>query len=197
MNRTKKVPLNIPVKRRNQQGVRSNQGPLVAPRVLQQVLEVTSNVFPTTGLGVLSQTVGIDPVSLLLAARLTGYRALADEVRIDLVSMTLDPIHGTSSSGRAVMYIERDPTAAIVGTVDLASDQRERVIGSVRDRLSLTWRPQEPTDREFNLLNPGTTSLGSFQVLCDNVYVQGTIAPNSTPIWTRVIRVALTIRGRP
>lgn len=145
----------------------------------------------------MSQTFTISPAGLMLAARLTGYQALADEYRIDLASLTLQPLHGSNSSGRAVLYIERDPLAAAVATVELASDQRERVILSARDTASLSWRPQEPADKEFQLLNPGTTSLGSFKVVGDGFYVQGAIPAAAVTIWTAVFRVALTIRGRP
>lgn len=149
--------------------------------------------------GTISSTIAVvDPAGSILAARLTGYRALADECRIDSMSVTLSPVYGKSSNGRVAMYIDRDPSSAIVASVERASDQREKVIGLLSETLSLTWRPQEPADRGFELLNPGTTVLGYFRIVADTLSDGGgTAIPVSTLTHTATIRVNFTIRGRP
>jgi len=171
----------------------------VTIQALQKVTESFSQNILTTGAAVGSITLAaIDPAGLLLATRLTGYRALADEVRIDEVQFHLKPVYGSSSSGRCCMYIERDPTAAIVASVSLAQDQREQRSFALYEPASITWRPQEPADYEFNLLNPGTTSLGSVFLVADTMQVPaGTNLPNGTIMYTLTITVKMVIRGRP
>ncbi len=170
------------------------------PSGLQQIHEVWgTQVVIAAAAGTISQSFAISPAGLLLAARLAGYQTLADEVRIDLANVVLTPVLSRTAPGRVTMYIERDPTAAVVATVDLASDQRERFVGSVRDPLSLTWRPQEPDDLQFNLLNPGTTSLGKFCVVGDSIKRSDgvTATVGGELVFTAQIRVAMTLRGRP
>ncbi len=143
-----------------------------------------------------SDTTTISPAGLLLAARLAGYQAVADEVRIDRVDVEYQPVLGRSGSGRVGAYIERDPTAAAVATVELASDQREAVSGNVSMPYVLHWRPQEPADREFNLLNPGSTALGKV-ILLGSVIADSGTAVNNYVVFIKRVHVWMTIRGRP
>jgi hypothetical protein len=145
---------------------------------------------------ILTISYNISPAALLLAGRLAGYQAIADEVRIDFVRTTLTPVLGASSSGRSALYIERDPAAALVATVNLADDQRERVVGRVHQPLQISWRPQEPNDLQFNLLNPGTVSLGKFGLVGDNI-TDANAANYSGVVYNVQFLVAMTIRGRP
>jgi len=144
----------------------------------------------------ISDITTISPAGLLLAARLAGYRAVADEVRIDQVDVEYQPCLGRAGSGRIGAYIERDSTAAAVATVELASDQRESVSGNVSVPYVLHWRPQEPADREFHLLNPGSTALGQFIFLGTAIFDANT-AVNNYVAFIKRVHVRMTIRGRP
>lgn len=145
----------------------------------------------------MSSRFGVTPAGLLIAARLSAYQGVADEVRIDSVTVTLVPVFGMTASGRVAFYLERDPAAAAVATVELASDQREVVTGRPQQTLRLSWRPQEPADREFNLLNPGTVSLGLFTIVADSLANSGVAVPIATNVFTARIVTRMTIRGRP
>jgi len=168
--------------------------------VLQQVKEAYSGQVQISGsvAGTISFTKALQPSTILLAARLAGYQALADQIRIDKVTLKLNPIYGSSASGRVTCYIERDPTAAIVASVDLANDQREVVRGKFSSPMSITWRPQQPTDYSFNLLNPGTVSLGTIYVIGDALKdTTGTTAAVSTNAFSYTVVTWFTLRGRP
>jgi len=163
------------------------------------VTEITPVSIATTGAGVCTNAaLTITPSVLVVAARLAGYQAIYDEVRIDKIHVTLHPILGSTTAGRVAFYLERDPAAGAVGSVALALGQRELAQGSIRNTLSLNWAPQEPADWEFNLLNPGTVSLGKFVVMADSLADGAGVAlPNATTMYTADIRVAMTLRGRP
>jgi len=168
------------------------------PGILTQISERRNGDVSTSAAGVISSGIlSLYPQSIL-APRLAGYQAIADECRIDQVTVTLTPIYGNNCTGRVTLYLERDSTAAIVATVLLASDQRERFVGSIREPLRLMWRPQEPADREFELLNPGTVSKGIFYVKADQLADSAGVAiPNNTPIFTMTAVSLVTLRGRP
>lgn len=161
--------------------------------------EVYSLPVQTSADGVVSRTLSaIQPSGLILAARLAGYQAIYDECRIESVRVVLTPLYGTNTRGRVVMYVERDPTGAIVASVDLANDQREKVFGNLYTPISINWRPQEPDDHAFNLLNPGTTSLGSFFIKADSLQDgAGATIVNASTVFTATLYVTVTLRGRP
>jgi hypothetical protein len=165
--------------------------------VLQHITELRNSIIATSAAGLVSSTVAIQPTTLIAAARLAGYQVLADEIRIDSVTYAFDPLLGSTAGGRLALYIERDPAAAAVASVSSAMDQREVVHGNVRTGLNITWHPQEPNDRQYNLLNPGTTSLGSFILLGDLMTDSGTLLPIGTSIGTLATTIKFTIRGRP
>jgi hypothetical protein len=167
--------------------------------VMQSITDCKTAALPTSGAGVVSNSAfTITPSALLAAARLAGYQSLADEIRLDHIKFTLSPVYGNNAAGRMCLYIERDSAAAIVGTVNAAMDQRELSSGGLKDKLSITWRPQEPLDHEFNLLNPGTVSLGKFCIIGENLADGAGVAiPNATVIYTIKVDLRFTIRGRP
>jgi hypothetical protein len=159
-------------------------------RVLTTVTEHYTQVITSDAGGGYSNTFNVSPAGLLLAARLTGYQALHDQVRIDRVVASLRSLVSTSTSGLMVLYIERDPAAAAAGTVPLALDQFEVSSGNAWRCFSHSWRPQQPTDRVFNLLNPGTVALSRIALV-------GSGFPNSTPVFELKLTVWCTMRGRP
>lgn len=159
-------------------------------RVVERVYERNTTLISSNGAGQVSLTVPVSAAGLMLAARLAGYQALRDQVRIDRVKITLHPINGTDSEGQTCVYVERDPTAAVVATVALASDQFESRTASSWQPLSIEWYPQQPTDLNFNLLNPGT-------VVLSNVYVYGASLPASLPAYNVTVESWLSLRGRP
>ncbi len=138
----------------------------------------------------MSIAIPVSAAGTMLAARLAGYQALRDQIRIDRVRVTLHPIQGADTEGQTAIYVERDPTAAVVATVALASDQFECKTGHVYNELAIEWTPQQPTDRNFNLLNPGTVVLA-------NVYVYGASMPSSAAIYNYTVELWATLRGRP
>lgn len=189
------MPRSNPSSRRSRRASSRIPRPVRALSGLQQIHERTTSIGASAA-GTLSQSWLISPAALITAARIAGYRAIADEVRIDLVRCELVPILGSASTGRTVLYIERDATAAAVATVTLANDQREKVAGQIHSPLSLSWRPQEPMDLEFNLLNPGTTALGHFTVIGDNI-TDAAAAAFTGSCYTVQFFIAMTLRGRP
>ncbi len=188
------IPNSKQISRRSAGGARRQSGN--SSQALQTVYEVYSSTVSCDGSANVSDTTALTPAGLLLPARLTGYRAVADEVRLDRVDIEYIPVLGKSGSGRCAAYIERDSTAAAVATVILASDQRESVAGAVSQKLVLRWRPQEPLDREFNLLNPGTVSLGNVFLLGTTLADSGAALSNYV-VYIKKIHVWMTIRGRP
>jgi len=106
------------------------------------------------------------------------------------VRVTLHPISGADTEGQTAIYVERDPTAAVVASVALATDQFESATGHVYQTLTLDWMPQHPTDRNFNLLNPGTVVLAT-------MYVYGASMPATTAIYNYTVELWATLRGRP
>lgn len=158
--------------------------------VLVKVTERLSFFLSSGAGGAISQQILLRPSSLLLAARLTGYQAIFDEARLDSVTIKATPNNGANAPGMISTYIERDPVGAIVATAILAADQRESVSASAYQPWKLTWAPQEPADLEFNLLNPGTTALGSFNMV-------GTAFGATVNAYTVTIVSQWTMRGRP
>lgn len=160
--------------------------------ILQRIVEETVDVATTTAGGIIGFQYALKPADLILAARLAGLRALHDEIRIDRVRVRLEPQLGANCVSTTAMYIERDPTAAVVGTIQLAASQFESVSGPLNRPLELTWRPQQPSDLEYHLLNPGTVSLGT-------IYALGGSSAVTASVPAYLIRVTLyaTVRGRP
>jgi hypothetical protein len=140
--------------------------------------------------GNVAATVPVSPAGLVLAARLTGLQALRDQARIDHVRITIRPFLGTDSEGMWVLYTERDPAAAVVATMPLALDQFEVASGRAWDKVVLDWKPQQPTDLLYGLLNPGT-------VVLSNIYVKASALPVSIPAAEMVVEAWFTLRGRP
>ncbi len=164
------------------------------PKIFRQALEpgyerstitVTSNAS-----GVVAQTIAVSPSGLISAGRLAGYVALRDQIRINRVRVNIHPTQGADTEGISVLYIDRDPAAATVGSVSLALDQFERSSGAAWADYSLTWKPQQPTDHNYNLLNPGTVTLA-------NIYLLGSYFPSSTLVMDVSVEVWFTLRGRP
>lgn len=159
--------------------------------VFTQVVEHYTSAITSTAVGTLSYQVNVSPAGLLLASRLTGYQALRDQVRIDRVIISLIPTQSASTgTGQTAIYIDRDPTAAIVANLALACDQFEKVHDVNWRPLVLCWRPQQPVDRTFNNLNPGTVSLATFNVV-------GNQMPASSQVYMQEVTVYATLRGRP
>jgi len=128
----------------------------------------------------------IDPSSLILASRRTGYFAIYDDIRLDSLRIELAPSGSSAATGTWTFYIDRDPAAAIVATQILAADQFESVTGRQNQTLRYTWRPQQPSDLAFQDLTAGNVSLGSLNVI-------GTAAFGSNVC----LVTTLTVRGRP
>jgi len=158
--------------------------------VIERVYERNTFLVNADGAGHVAMTIPVSPAGLLLATRLAGYRALRDQMRIDRVVVTLHPINGTDTEGQVGVYVERDPTAAVVGSVPLVADQFESVVGQAFKTISLEWLPQQPTDREYLLLNPGTDVLS-------NIYVYGASFPASLATYNVTVESWTSLRGRP
>jgi hypothetical protein len=151
----------------------------------------TQSATASSGAGAIAQSIPIRPSSLLLAARLAGYQALRDEIRIDSVRVEWLPLLSASTgTGTVCMYIERDPAAAIVASTTLAMDQLEQSNASGWKPINIRWGPQQPSDFAFNLLNPGTVSLGTVQ------FVGGGL-PATAACGLIRITLSATLRGRP
>jgi hypothetical protein len=155
------------------------------------VVEHYTTAITSSAVGALNYQVNVSPAGLLLAARLAGYQALRDQIRIDRVVVCLIPTQSASTgTGQTAIYIDRDPTAATVANLALACDQFEKVHDVNWRPLVLTWRPQQPVDRTFNNLNPGTVSLATFNVV-------GNQMPASSQVYMQEVTVYATLRGRP
>jgi hypothetical protein len=158
---------------------------------LERVYETyTATTITSNASGISAASWVISPAGLLLAARLTGYQAIRDQMRIDKVQIVIHPMASASTPGLIVMYVERDPTAAVVATPVLALDQFEVRSAQSWKPLQVDWKPQAPSDKEFQNLNPGTVSKGTFFLL-------GNGAPVTTPIANATVHVWATLRGRP
>jgi hypothetical protein len=182
------------VNKQKEKGVNASSPSRVLYRSLQleRIFErYTTILNSTVTTGASNASWVISPAGLLLGSRLTGYQALRDQIRIDKVVLSFRPIASTSTSGLGVLYIERDPSAAVVGNFSLALDQFEVATASSWQPMSLTWRPQQPSDREFQNLNPGTVSLGTF---FETGAGHGAAA---LPLWEVTVKLWATLRGRP
>jgi Zn-dependent M16 (insulinase) family peptidase len=160
--------------------------------VLLPLKEITLlSPISSNGTGLVSSSIDLDPAVLILAARLAGYQALRDEIRIDGVKAIYEPyLSASTGTGSLAMYIERDPTAAIVASYALASSQYESTTFRSWDNGTIVWRPQQPSDYAFNLLNPGTVKLGKIQIV-------GQGLPVSVDVGATRILLSATLRGRP
>lgn len=158
--------------------------------VIQKVYERNTTILASDAAGHVTMTIPVSPAGILLASRLSGYQALRDQARIDRVRVTLSPINGTDTEGQTAIYIERDPTAAIVATVALAADQFESEHKNVWKPLSLLWTPQQPSDHTYNLLNPGTVVLA-------NIYIYGASIPATVNCYNVTVESWISLRGRP
>jgi Zn-dependent M16 (insulinase) family peptidase len=160
--------------------------------VLLPLKEITLlSPISSNGTGLVSSSIDLDPAVLILAARLAGYQALRDEIRIDGVKAVYEPyLSASTGTGSLAMYIERDPTAAIVASYALASSQYESTTFRSWDNGTIVWRPQQPSDYAFNLLNPGTVKLGKIQIV-------GQGLPVSVDVGATRILLSATLRGRP
>jgi hypothetical protein len=157
---------------------------------MEEHYERTTTQVASTAGGLLAQTVPVSPAGLVSSGRLTGLQALRDQARINRVKISLRPMRGTDSEGLCCLYIERDPTAAVVATTALACDQFERAIGQAWNSVVLEWRPQQPTDLVFGLLNPGTSVLA-------NIFLVGTGFEASYNAYEMIVEAWFTLRGRP
>lgn len=177
---------------------RQRPSQVLGSRVFTPIHEKYTIATVTTGAGALSASTSISPAGCILAARLAGYQAISDEIRLDRVLITMRPIFGTNYSGAVAVYIDRDAAAATVASELLACDQREQCNGQLFTEKRLEWRPQEPADKEFNLINPGTVALAKFHfvgvALTDSA---GAAIANGANLYTSVIEVWATLRGRP
>lgn len=189
---------------KGKKGGRGSAGKTVLPRALvsssqmfQKIYERRSYLATATATGVFSgQIVPVAPSSLLSSALLAGYQAVRDDMRIDRVRVSLLPLYHGTTSGRVALYIERHPGQAVSASVDLALGQLELSYGQFNDPLSLEWHPQEPLDREFQPLDPGTLDLADFNVVSDTLSANGTPIALYGSVTTVEIEVWATLRGR-
>lgn len=179
----------MPNKKKTKKIVRSSAVPRQI-RVFDRIYERTTTLLSSTAGYLVTQTVSISPAGIFSAGRLTGYQALRDQCRIEWVKVTLTPIFGADTEGQTGLYIERDPTAAALTGIPNVADQFESAVANVYRRLTITWTPQQPTDRLFNPLNPGTVVLA-------HVYVYGASIPASSPAYNMIVESMCTLRGRP
>jgi len=166
-------------------------------RMLQPVYERNTTQLSINGSSFATGTVVLAPDPMIEATRLGGYQALHDEIRIDHITFTLRPRMGASASGVTCMYIDRDPASTIASDEMLATDQYEAVADHVSRPLVVHWRPQEPADREFNLLDPGTVSLGNLFVISNQIAGPAGTLLTSGVAYDLTTEVWFTVRGRP
>jgi hypothetical protein len=163
--------------------------------IKEQVYERTTYDVSTTGVGVISMQWNGSPTGTVLAARLAGYSAIRDEYRFDRVKYTFRPIFKGTVSGRVVAYLERTPAQGPVATVDLAQDQLEKATGSLDSVVSLSWTPQQPSDRAFASLAAG--AIYKLTMVGDSLSSSAVAVPNATVIYSLTVEVWFTLRGRP
>jgi hypothetical protein len=181
------------------------KGTSVVPRSLvassqmfEKLYERSSSILETTAVGGLSLTVAsVSPASLISAAHLTGYQAIRDECRIDRVRVSLYPIFSGTTSGRVALYLERDSAASISASYDLAQEQLELAFGRLTDPLVLEWHPQEPLDREFQTLNPGTRVHANYFIVADALAANGAPLAINYFVFEAIVETWATLRGRP
>jgi hypothetical protein len=187
---------------------RSRRGAGFTPRTELGVGEleervVEKNTFKvscsTTGQLSSAPVVGGDPAGLLISSRLTGYQALRDDCRIDKVVFDFVPLYSGTVCGEACFYLERQVSDPVVGTLELACDQFEATHAVFGRSQSITWLPQQPSDRVFQSLNPGTTQL----FLLYGVANSDGLGSNGAPftgvreVYTVTVTTWMTLRGRP
>ncbi len=160
-----------------------------ANRSVFPIYERNTYIQASSGTGTIAQTLGV-ALNSILAARLSGLQALHDQARIDQVRISLMPMNGSDTEGILAVYIERDPTAAAVATPALAADQFEVSVAPAWRAQVLNWYPQQPTDRAFLALNPGTTLLANF-------FLVGSGFPTSVNCYEVTLEMWLSVRGRP
>jgi hypothetical protein len=166
---------------------------------------VEERIYERTTLSVYASNTGViagnfyyvAPSTLILASRLSGYQAIRDDIRIDHVRCTFNPAFKGTTSGRLVLYLERDPTEAVSSTVLLANDQFEKSCGALTDKLVLNWVPQQPTDLAFQPLSPGTAQLAFFTLVADTLSSNGVAVPITGVIGSLDLELTATLRGRP
>ncbi len=172
--------------------------PRPALRGEARIVEELSLTPNTTAAGVVSTLSELRPAILIPATRLAGYQAVYDEIRIDRVVITWVPLYGAGAGGRICVYIDRDITDGTVATVDLAVGQQEKIFVPFSRGGTMTWIPREPTDREFQPLNPGTVSLARIHIIGESLTDGSAVAiPNATDSGTLHCVTYATVRGRP
>jgi len=177
-------------------GARVNKSGQVEERVFEKsTLYVTTKADGT----LTTFSVAGDPAGLLIASRLTGYQALRDDCRIDKVVFDFVPLFHGTTGGEVAFYIEREVSESVVATLPLACDQFECAHGQFGDCLSLTWVPQQPSDKVFQPLNPGTSPLFNIYGVESSAGLSqnGTSISTAQQIYTVTISTWMTLRGRP
>lgn len=166
-------------------------------KVLENIYEKSTINLATTGVGAYSGTIAIgSPAGLISAGRLAGYQALRDDIRLDRVKMTFTPYYRGTSRGLVAAYIERVPTEAVSATLTLASDQLECKTVALSEGFSLSWSPQQPSDREFQPLNPGTVALFDLDCVGSGLEGNGVALPSGTAFMWVTVETWSTLRGR-
>jgi hypothetical protein len=164
----------------------------------ERIYERTTIDVLASGVGVVAGSYyWVSPTPCISALRLIGYQAIRDDIRIDHVRCTFNPAFRGTTSGRLVLYLEREPAETVSSTVLLANDQLEKVNGALTDKLVLDWVPQQPTDFAFQPLSPGSASLAFFTLVADTLSSNGVAIPLSGVIGSIDLELSATLRGRP
>jgi len=169
-------------------------------QVEERVFEKNTLYVTTKSDGTLSNfVINGDPAGLLIASRLTGYQALRDDCRLDKVVLDFVPLFHGTTGGEVAFYIERETAESVVTTLPLACDQFECSHGQFGDCLSLTWVPQQPSDKIFQPLIPGTVPLFSVYGVVNTAGLSqnGTGISTAQQIYTVTVSTWMTLRGRP
>ncbi len=163
-----------------------------------RIVETTSLTPNATAAGAISTLSELRPTVLISAARLAGYQACFDEIRIDRVEVRWSPLYGAGAGGRICVYLDRDITDGTVASVDDAVAQQEKFFIPFSKGGTLVWTPREPADREFHPLNPGNVSLARIHYLGAGLTkADATDVANGQDVGTVLFTLHATLRGRP
>lgn len=102
--------------------------------------------------GAISQQITLTPTNIVNTTLASGYQVLYEEARIWRVQVKLFNSGAYVVGGFQVVYLDREPGDPIVPNIGTASTEPESSMGFFNEKISVTWVPRSPLEKEYQQL---------------------------------------------